>query len=708
MRQFTVPAIAGTVNFILKKNYEGIEFNGETGLSDRADAASYRLGVVAGHNFAEGRGNITASFEYDRGEGLVFNDRASTAAGYFFTRAPAGSPYQQTLIANRRLPALSEQGTPFVDDGFTPNVLNARGQPLRFSPGGDLVPIDFGTATGNFLNFSGGNGLNLASVSNLTTPSDRYLGSVFLNYQVSDHVKGFLQGWFSESDNLNLVAQGYYNTALFANAGQTNGNFVIPLTNPFLTPQARSLIQANLPAGQNFFYLGRTNQDIETSSASGDQATYRIIAGLSGDFGVIGHDLNWSVTGTYGKNKQVNRSAQVVNQNFNNAVNAVTDANGNIVCAPGYTNATIATLRSTCAPLNLFGNGSPSKAATDYVTAIARSESQNELVDVVASISDNSLIKLPGGGAGFVLGYEHRDERARFDPGAFYRGELQPDGTYNQYGNSIPITPVNGGFFTNEGFAEINLPFVSHDTGLRYLDVLEVKAAARYVAHSTAGGDFTWTAGGRLGVIPDVVFTGNFTRSIRSPSITELFAPISQAFFTANDPCDSRYINSGPNPANRAKNCAAAGITQPFSSNIVDLTERGTQGGNPGLANEIADSWSVGAQIRPRFAPRLALNVNWINIDLKHAILPLSATDVLQSCYDASTYPSAICGNITRNGGQVTFIKTGNLNAAVYNFAGLTASVAYTIPTPFISASGKVTASGNYLYTDKLGFVDEG
>ncbi|MBV8972317.1 MAG: TonB-dependent receptor [Sphingomonadaceae bacterium] len=695
-------AIAGTVNFVLKKNYQGLEVTGESGISDAHDGSTYRIGVIAGRNFAGGRGNITGSFEYDRTDGLVYNDRAQTASGLFFTTALPGSAFQQQLFPAQRIPSLSEQGIPYTTDDFQPNVLNAAGQPVRFSPGGNLIPIDFGRATGNFINYSGGNGLNLADVSNLQTPQDRYLGTLLLNYEFSDHLKAFAQGWFSQSDTKNLIAQGYYNTALFAGAGQINGNFIIPITNPFLTPQARSIIQANLPAGQDFFYLGRANEDIEPDSATGDQRTYRIVAGLSGDFGVRGHDLNWAVTATYGNNRLVNLSPQVVNQNFNNAVNAVAGPSGTITCAPGYTNATIPTLSSTCAPLNLFGYGSPSQAALNYITAIAQSESRNELVDVVATLADNKLFRLPGGDVGFSIGYEHRDERASFDPGAFYLGQPNGDGTYTQYGNSVPVNPVHGGFVTNEGFAEVNLPLVSHATGLRFLDLLEIKAAARYVSHSTAGGDFTWTGGGRLAIIPDVVFVGNFTRSIRSPSVTELYAPVGQGFFLANDPCDSRYITTGPNPANRARNCAAAGITQPFSSNIVDFTEPGTSGGNPNLKNEIANSWTAGVQVRPRFAPRLALNANWINIDLKQAIVSPSATDVLDSCYDAPTYPAPTCSAFTRTNGQVTFIQSVNLNAASYQFAGLSASASYVLPAHWIGATGNFTLTGNYLYTDKL------
>ena len=76
---------------------------------------------------------------------------------------------------------------------------------------------------------------------------------------------------------------------------------------------------------------------------------------------------------------------------------------------------------------------------------------------------------------------------------------------------------------------------------------------------------------------------------------------------------------------------------------------------------------------------------------------------MLDSCYDAVNYPSPTCANITRNSaGQVTFIKTGNLNAAEYQFAGLTASASYAIPAHYIGATGNFSLSGNYLYTDKL------
>src|SRR3546814_19539331 len=75
-------------------------------------------------------------------------------------------------------------------------------------------------------------------------------------------------------------------------------------------------------------------------------------------------------------------------------------------------------------------------------------------------------------------------------------------------------------------------------------DLLEVKGAARYVDHSLAGGDWTWTLGGRLGIVPDLVVRGNFTRAIRAPAITEMFNPSSSYFGFAPDRSEERRVGN--------------------------------------------------------------------------------------------------------------------------------------------------------------------
>src|SRR3546814_7497372 len=73
----------------------------------------------------------------------------------------------------------------------------------------------------------------------------------------------------------------------------------------------------------------------------------------------------------------------------------------------------------------------------------------------------------------------------------------------------------------------------------------------------------------------------------------ELFNPSSQIFTTADDPCDARFLNGGPDPTTRQANCAAAGLKSDFESHIVDATARGTLSGNPDLHNEKAKALTL-------------------------------------------------------------------------------------------------------------------
>ena len=109
-------AIAGTVNVILKRNYEGIDLDAQYGISSRGDAANYRLRGLAGMNFADGRGNVTVSGEYNEGKGLLYNDRSVTRRGRFYGDCPDDSEFNQCLYDNRRIPSVSEGGVPITSE----------------------------------------------------------------------------------------------------------------------------------------------------------------------------------------------------------------------------------------------------------------------------------------------------------------------------------------------------------------------------------------------------------------------------------------------------------------------------------------------------------------------------------------------------------------------------------------------------------------
>ena len=729
-------AIAGTVNVLLKKNYQGLDIDVQAGLSNSGDAPKYRVRGLAGMNFADGRGNVTIAGEYDTEKGLRFTDRRLTTSDNRFD-SPS-TPGQFTLVpyTDFRVPSIDVNGIPLVGGGqfgldfplspqqqtlvFGPGLnfgVGRNGTQLKFDPAGNLIPIDFGQTIGPDDGFniftSGGNGLSLPQVENLLTDLKRYSANVIVHYAFSDRVRVFGEGWYSVSQGRNLTSQPAYNTGLFGPPGSRDGNLILSVDNPFLSPSARAEIinsinnnplsdlNLGVTESQDYFYFGRANYDLENGVATGKTEVYRFVGGVEADVHVLAvGDWKAQATANYGHSLTTSTIPVLNQQNFLNAVNAVRASNGNIVCAPGYVNSGAATVSTTCAPLNLFGQ-QVSQAAKDYVTSIARPKSLNEQKDFVASIA-GPLFKLPGGNFSFAAGYEHREESSRFDPGAFYFGVPGPS-PRETYGRSVPIDPVFGKFKTNEFFGELDGDVIGPENDVPLINSLSFQTAGRFVKNSIAGSDFTWTAGARYAPVRDLSFRVAFTRAIRSPSVTEAFNPSSSSFIFANDPCNSTNVNSGPAPATRATNCAAVGITQPFSALSNQRSFNGITVGNAALQNEVANSFTVGTVFRPRFVRGLTLTVDYVNIRLKQAISAFSPDQVLEACYDSTSFATnPFCALITRDSAnQLSLVKTSYFNSALLQYRGVLIGFDYHLPTPFLGASSRLdfSASAQHLLT---------
>jgi outer membrane receptor protein involved in Fe transport len=739
-------AIAGTVNIILKRNYEGIDLDAQNGISEYGDANNWRIRALAGHNFLDGRLNVTVAGEYNEGKGLLYNDRAVTARGLFYADCPKGSKYSQCIFDNRRIPSISESGIPsvggdifglnfplspdqsqylvFGDPTLNFGVTDANGNQLQFTPNGQLTPIDFGKPVGCIpcgdfnIDFSGGNGFNIANTAQLLTDTKRYNANLLTQYQITDNVRLFGEAWYAYSKGTNLRSQPVYNSGLFGPATSPDGPIIMSINNPFLTDAQRAAIEnsiANNPlsdqniglvANQDYFYLSRANTDLYSGRASTSTNLYRGVIGLDGSFGLLGRKFNWEIVANVGKSKTKGHEPVLVQQNFENAVNAVRDASGNIVCAPGYTNSGMPTLSETCAPLDLFGNGLISKQALDYITAIADPTGVNKQRVFTASVN-GPIATLPGGDLGVALGTEFRRESTDFEPGQFYYGAPDPNDPNNriQYGRSIPIFPVKGHYTTKEAFGEVRAPIIGPSNNIPAVRSFELHGAARYVDHSTAGGDWTYTGEGRWGIIRDIALRANYTRAIRAPAITEIFNPSSLFFGFATDPCDSRQTQNGPDPATRQKNCAAAGIPTDFQSLSNQRSFHQSLAGNADLQNEQSNAWSVGTVLTPRFIPGLSITADYLDIKLKNAITSFSADQVAAACYDSPNFPNnAFCSRITRDPSthQFTFIETSYFNAAVYEYKGILGALSYQHATPFLGAASRVGVNVSYQYLKSL------
>jgi outer membrane receptor protein involved in Fe transport len=725
-------AIAGVVNIILKKDYQGLDADVQVGASGQADAWNYRTRILGGQNLFDGRANITAVAEFTKTGGLTGPERPDYAADLGFEAPVNPGKFNQVLTSGVSVPQVNFGGIPLVDDtllapaigntGSLVGVTNGAGQTLAFGKGGSLVPYDTGTVTGNPIFASGGDGLRLSQVSNLLSPTERVNVDTLMHFQINDHLNAFGEGYFSETHGWNLISQNNYNTNLFGGGGTNTGNFVVSINNPFLTPGDRQTIQtalnnyaATLPFGAPLFqgiaagpgqpvsypawntsqfYVSRTSLDLEGGNATATQVVARGVAGLNGDFSWGSRNFNWEVSLNYGTSNNTQLTPSFVFQNVVNALNSTTNAAGQIVCAGTPVNGPATTASSQCAPLNIFGNGSPSLAAQQYVTHLAEVNSFNTQRDLNAFISGD-ILKVPAGEWKFSSGFENRRESADFEPDSFYVQDL----------GQTQIGAVSGSYKTNEVYFETLFPIFSPAQDIPGLDRLEAEGAARRVDNSIAGDATTYTYALRWSPVEDVQFRANKTKSIRAPSITELFLPPATVNSFSNDPCDKNFVGQGPVPATRAANCAAAIAgynSATFVSNVVNATATGTSSGNTGLQSEVAFSKTFGVVLRPRWVPKLNISVDYIDIALKDAISSLTLQDNMIACYDSSDFPKdPSCSSFARNAaGQVTSFHSGFVNAGLLEFTGIQAALDYTFELPW--ALGSMETSAHYLDTQRL------
>ncbi len=724
-------AVSGVVNVIMKQKYEGAEIVAQTGISDYGDAPRYSVEGAFGHNFLDGKLNLAFDFQYDRTNALLYSDRPRTSEQLGFAPNPAagaganGIP-GQILVANTRFSGATTGGLPLTLDG-NQIYLPGTSTPVQFAPNGNLVAFNPGTVYGNFFGgtSSGGDSVNEAPLTALQTPLDRKVLTSMGSYDFSPHVHLHAKLFYSNNEAREPVNQPNYADYAFG-PSPPDGSAVYPglalavnANNPFINSQARSILAAN---GVSEFYLSRSNADLTPSPVSNNDQTVDGVIDLDGDFTVANRNFNWSASWTRGASWSSFDEDGIVFEDPNQpgftpgsyglpgpisyALNAVAGANGQPACS-----VTVSNPNSTdpyiknCVPLNVFGAGNASKAALQYITANFGNKSYNQQDDGQLNLS-GTILKLPAGDWKFSIGYEYRREQASFTPSAAAAEGI---------GYSVPISGQTGAYDTNEYYAETLAPIFGPGFNAPGMYKLEFDGAYRKVQNSIAGINEAWSFGGRYSPIQDVTFRGSRSKTFRAPALTELFASSTSAYDAGADPCQVSNITSGPNPAARQKNCATAfaalGANLPtFTDSIVsDETIPVTAGGNPGLKNEVGNSFTYGVVLQPRFIPGLSVTADYVHIDITNAIEYFGVGNLLENCYDSPTYPSSTCNLFQRNSaGQVVSAQETYVNAGYERYAGAIYGVNYDRPVnrlPFLNFAqdlGRVGVNFNAVNTRRI------
>ncbi len=672
-------AVAGVVNFILKKDFEGIQLDVSHELSAAGwDANTTNIAVMAGGNFADGRGNAVVFASYTNRDALRQGDRLFSSDTLFDLGPGAtifGSGGSSNVPETRFRGATSsnfntapETVDPLCGAGNSNNCFgfwNNGGS----GAAGDIRGLRFTGAQTDLYNYAPDNYLQL--------PQERYNITTLASYEVNDHVEAYMRGVFSHT----VIA------SQLAPAPTGAIPVTINIDNPAIPAALLALITsdagsysggptANIRFHRRFEELG-TRNSLRTTNG------FQILVGARGDL-----DDQWS----YDTFLNFSRSTVSQIQTGNISNSAVQAA---VLCDTG---PTAAASGCTAPYLDIFGGaGGFSPASAAFVGRTGARFDETEQTQWVGTLSgDLEGFRSPfaASDVALVLGLEYRELFANSIPDSV----LGPD--VRGFNASLP---VGGRYDVYEAFGEVQLPLI---TGKPFIESFTLNGAYRYSDYSVAnvGGTHTFAAGGEWEVIPGMRFRAQFQRAVRAPNIAELFSAFTNGFPRAQDPCSAGFGSFSPSTL--SSTCTATGV--PMANVGASFQSSGEiqilTGGNPNLFQETGDTLTVGMVWQPQAIEGLTLQIDYYDISIKNAITMIPLQTVLNECHIENIADQcAIIGRgrdpATGELGALPF--TSNLGAVNAGFVG-TRGIDFDIGYSFGGLGGSITVQyyGTYIFAN--------
>ncbi len=644
-------AVAGVVNIITKRNFNGIQLDAQGGQSSKHDDLKRKFSATFG--VSNDDGFLMGHLGFSRQGQVWSRDREASAVDQYSKMVLQTGEAADAFTAVRPYySSYAPQGRFFHDTGSY--TYDANGNPIPWSTNGNAGV--------------GATGFNRSFYRSIAVPVDRYLFATNGELKINEKTRAFMEGTYASSrvsstiEPFALGAENIFPTTGQVPAESRVGNTIV--RNPLVPQYLYDRISDTDGDGLKDYYFTRRLSEVGTRSSTADRDTFRFVTGLKGEFDAW-KTWNYEVYGSYGQTKEAQQSTGQVNVlNFANALQAVPGANGGApVCASADAVA------QGCVPINVFGYNSISPAALAYVTApgslLTRTTQKMAGGQINGEIWD-----LPAGPLGVAAGFEWRKEYSSAVPDALTQAGLNA-------GNATP--PTFGEFTVKEVFLETRVPVLK---GIPFVKELNFLGAFRHGDYSSVGSTNSWNAGFEWSLIDDLKFRGTRSLSTRAPNINELYQAPSQDFPSGlNDPCIG--VTATSTGAYDALCRSAPGVSSniaangKFTQSQADLQGiSGYNRGNPNLSAEKGRSTTVGVVWTPRsFAPlkRFTFTADYFNIKIADAIVSTPRQFTLESCYNGSN--PTFCQFITRRPAATGNNSAGSLqyiDTAVSNSGGLT------------------------------------
>ncbi|MEM0986321.1 MAG: TonB-dependent receptor [Pseudomonadota bacterium] len=722
-------AVSGVVNYIIRDDFEGLEYQGNYSIATEGEGAGFFGSLTLGTNFDGDRGNIVFNAEYQRQNSVTAADR------------PNLTPRSSVDFASPGTAALTGVGPdaqivlePDANFTFFPSAGFLQVTPLGSVPGAVVslfnggpdqisgIPIvqSLDTATGalspfnpgvfsTFSSFaSGGDGAAFGAfdpIGDLIPNVDRYTFNAFANYDIlPDVLNTFVEVkyTFNESESRVLLAVNIVGLPIAADnvfIPEAINDQVAALNGLDLGPDVTPGVGVSALLSGPELNRGRVSS----------RETFRAVGGIHGE---LSSAFKYELSANYGRtDTRLEDNGEPLLDRFFAGVDAIEGPNGTPICRsdidpatpfptagfpspaiPGFN--TFSPGDGSCQPINLFGVISP-EAADFFLTSIAQTFELEQFV-VNGTVTGNSedYFNLPAGGVGYAVGFEYRDESSQFAPDSLQVNNL---GFLSAFSDDLPVA---GSFDVIEGFAEVNVPLLAD---LPVAEKLDFDASVRVADYSTVGTTASFAFGSLWQPVDDLRLRVSFNRAVRAPNVGELFTPQLTSPSQIVDPCSPDQIEFGT--SSRAANCAAfvpAGFTAPISGIPFTLTE--IEGGNPNLAEETADAFTVGFVYTPSFIPGLSIVSDYYDIDIQDAIVGAPGlTTVANNCVDAPTIDNFFCDAVERDPatGDILSIGATALNIAGFTSRGIDYQVAYNFDFDSFTSQSigdvSVSVAGTYL-----------
>ena len=702
-------AVAGVVNFIMKKNFEGLQVDAQFGGSWHDNSDGFSRGVesaaiaagkqgpivlapnsvfdghtenvslILGTNTADGRGNVTGYVVYRHADPVDMRNRDFSACQINITSAAACAGSSNSNYFQPEFPKAGK-------------VYSIVGNQALLSPQpGSQPPSSF----------------NSNYYETLARQDARFTGGFSSHYDIAPALQTYAEFSFMDDRSFQQIAPDAVFRGANALAADGSGNYYVNCNNPLLSPQEVSVFctAEGLSGAQNTeLQIGRRNIEGGPRSSLYEHMNFRGVVGIQGDlsdawhYNAFGSDYYVTVdqrNGGYLSNAKVDNALQV----------GGTAANP--VCLNGGSDG--------CIPYNIFNQGGVTPAQTAYLSEIGTSRGTlaEEIleVDLTGDLGKYG-VRSPYArdGAQVALGFTHRKDKLSFQAD-------QAEQSNDLLGFGGAAVPINNSIAVTEEYGEIRVP-IAQDQFL--IQDLSIDAGIRFSNYTTNAKPTTWKVGLQWSPVSDIRFRSSYDVAIRAPSILEDFTPqtVTNTSVVSVDPC----APNGATPATATlAQCMRTGVTAAEYGNGGSTDQIGQcpsgqcavlNGGNPNLGPEKAKTFSVGATATPRYLTGLTASVDYFKIDVSNVIGTVPIDIALSQCL--TTGNPAFCSQVVRTAnGQLYgttiagggYIKGTDVNIATENVSGVDVQAGYRMDLADLGAgpygSLNFTLVGTYTLTDK-------